>query len=221
MKKVKNRIKFSDILLYTVLALSVVHIIVLMLALFNVFTADFLKENNFNYIVAFVLVAICLALYICFLAIEHKNKLVFPEWFKIVFFIGFFVFTNVYYFFGLFSHLASLIIFNLALAFVINIIALSVFYNTQKTNNVLKATPTFTALSTFCYSVSFGAILETIICAFKLIVAKNSVFSTMSMVIIDMCILLFVSAVMALVYGISLSKQKVAINSCLIKYYND
>lgn len=219
-KTQKQSVKFSSILLWIVLVLSVAQIAILMLGLFGVMTPSFLDRAGFNYIVGFVLVALCLALYITLMVIEKKKNLIIPEWFKIVFYIGFYVFTNVYYYFGLYVTLAGLIVFYVYLAFVLNILALSVFFNTQKSeNNVLKTTTTFTALTTFTYAVSAGAMIETIISAFKIMFAKNSTFSSLSMFIIDICIIILVSIIMAIVYGTSLSKKKVVINKCLIKYY--
>lgn len=216
----KEKIKFSSILLWTVLGLSLVHLTFLLLGLFNVVTPSTLERENFNYILAFALVAICLILYIVFMVIEKTKKMIFPEWFKSIFFVGFYVFTNVYYYFGLFNTLAGLIVFYTFLAFVLNIIAVSVFYNTQKSEtNILKSTTTFTTITTFTYAVSAGAIIETIISAFKLIFAKESLYSTLSMVIVDLCIFILVSIIMAIIYATSLNKKKSIINACLIKYY--
>ena len=216
----KERIKLSSVLLWAVLGLSLVHFTFLLLGLFGVVTPACLERSSFNYILAFALVAICLALYILLMVIEKKKKMVMPEWFKNVFYIAFYVFTNVYYYFGLYGTLAGLIVFYVCLAFVLNIIALSIFFNTQKTDtNVLRTTNTFTALTTFTYAVAGGALIEVVISAFKLIFFKNSVFASLSMVIIDMCIIILVSLIMSIIYGASLSKKKTVINGCLIKYY--
>ena len=148
--------------------------------------------------------------------------MVMPEWFKDVFYIGFFVFTNIYYLFGLYSTLAGLIVFYVFLAFVLNIISLSIFFNIQKSEtNVLKTTTTYTVFTTFAYAVAFFAMVETIISAFKIIFTSSSAFATLSMLIIDMCIGVLVSLLIAIAFAISLSKKKRLINKCLIKYYKD
>lgn len=220
MKNMQNKIKLSSVLLWAVLALSLVHFSFLLLGLFGIIVPACLERSSFNYIVSFVLVAVCLILYIVLMVVEKKKKMIMPEWFKDVFYIGFYVFTNVYYYFGLFSTLAGLLVFYVCLAFVLNIIALSIFFNTQKNDsNVLRTTNTFTALTTFTYAVTGGALIETVVSAFKLILAKDSMFSTLSMVIIDMCVIVLVSIIMAIIYGSSLSKKKTIINGCLIKYY--
>ena len=220
MKNTQQKIKLSSVLLWAVLALSLVHFTFLLLGLFGIIVPACLEREGFNYILSFVLVAICLVLYVVLMVIEHKKKMVMPEWFKNVFYVGFYVFTNVYYYFGLYGTLAGLLIFYVCLAFVLNIISLSIFFNTQKTDsNVLRTTNTFTSLTTFTYAVTGGALIETIISAFKLIFAKNSVFSTLSMFIIDMCVIVLVSIIMAIIYGSSLSKKKTVINGCLIKFY--
>jgi len=216
-----KKITFSSILLYVVLALSLVHFTFIMLSLFNVLTPAFLESNNFNYVIGFVLVGVCLALYIILMFVEKSKKLSIPEWFKVVFYIGFYVFTNVYYFLGLYSTLAGLIVFYAYLAFVLNIIALSIFFNTQKSEtNILKTTTNYTVMTTFAYAITGGALIETIISAFKILLAKTSVFSTLSMLIIDMCTMILVSVIMAIIFALSLSKTKTIINKCLIKYYN-
>lgn len=218
--KNKESIKLSSILLWVVLGLSLVHFTFLLLGLFGIITPACLERDTFNYIVSFVLVAICLILYIILMVVEKKKKMIMPEWFKNVFYIGFYVFTNVYYYFGLYGTLAGLVVFYVYFAFVLNIISLSIFFNTQKSdNNVLSTTSTFTSLTTFTYAVTGGALIEVIITAFKLVFAKNSIFSTISMVIIDMCIIVLVSIIMAMIYGSSLSKKKKVINACLIKFY--
>ena len=216
----KGSIKLSSVLLWVVLGLSLVHFTFLLLGLFGIITPTCLERDTFNYIVSFVLVAVCLVLYIVLMVVEKKKKMIMPEWFKNVFYVGFYVFTNVYYYFGLYGTLAGLIVFYVYFSFVLNIISLSIFFNTQKSdNNVLSTTNTFTSLTTFTYAVTGGALIEVIITAFKLVFAKNSVFSTISMVIIDMCIIILVSIIMAMIYGSSLSKRKKVINACLIKFY--
>ena len=52
----KNKIHVSTILLYVVLAFSLIHLTFLLLSLLDVVKMSFLS-TNFNYIVAFVLVA--------------------------------------------------------------------------------------------------------------------------------------------------------------------
>ncbi|MBQ3158336.1 MAG: hypothetical protein IJB98_01435, partial [Clostridia bacterium] len=172
--KNKESIKLSSILLWVVLGLSLVHFTFLLLGLFGIITPACLERDTFNYIVSFVLVAICLILYIILMVVEKKKKMIMPEWFKNVFYIGFYVFTNVYYYFGLYGTLAGLVVFYVYFAFVLNIISLSIFFNTQKSdNNVLSTTNTFTSLTTFTYAVTGGALIEVIITAFKLVFAKN------------------------------------------------
>lgn len=221
MKKTNN-IKLSTILLYSALVFSVTHLTFLLLSLFNVVPMKFLDDIKFNYVIALVLVGICLLLYIAFMFIEKSKKLVIPEWFKDVFFVGFFVFTNIYYLFGLYSNIISLVIFYIYLTSVINIISLSIFFNIQKSEtNILKTTTTYTVFTTFTYSVALFAMLETVISAFKIVFVKTSTFATLSMVIIDMCIGILVSLLFAISFAISLTKRKKLINGCLIKYYNN
>lgn len=216
----KVNFKLSTTLLWSVLLFSLVHLTFLLLSLFNVVPMPFLEGIKFNYVVAFVLVGICLLLYIAFMLIEKSQKLNIPEWFKDVFYVGFFVFTNIYYLLGLYSNIISLVIFYVYLAFVLNIISLSIFFNIQKSEtNVLKTTVTYTTFTVFTYSVAFFAMIETIISALKLIIFKTSIFSAISYIVIDMCIGVLVSLIFAIAFAISMIKRKKLINGCLIKYY--
>ena len=217
----KTQIKLSTILLYLVLAFSLVHFTFLMLSLFDVVPMNHLADIRFNYVIAFVLVGICLLLYIALMFIEKSKKLVIPEWFKDVFYVGFFVFTNIYYLFGLYSTFTGLAVFYVYLAFVLNIISLSIFFNIQKSEtNVLKTTTTYTTFTVFTYSVAMFAMLETIISAFKLMINASEAFMALSTVILNMCIGVLVSLIFAIVFALSLTKSKRLINKCLIKYYN-
>ena len=220
MKKIN--IKLSTILLYTVLAFSVIHSLFLILSLFSVVPMPFLEKINFNYVTAFVLVGVSLLLYVGFMFIEKSKKLVIPEWFKDVFYVGFFIFTNIYYLFGLYSNIASLIVFYIYLALVLNIISLSIFFNIQKSEtNVLKTTTTYTVFTTFTYSVALFAMIETVISAFKIIFFNKSVFTSLNSLVINMCTGVLVSLIFALAFALSLTKKKKFIKKCLIKYYNN
>ncbi len=218
----EKKFSFSNFLLWAVLVLSVAHLVFLLLGVFNVLTPKCLTREYFNYILAFVLVALCLCLYICLMVIESKKKLIIPEWFKVVFYVGFYVFTNVYYYFGLYGSVAGLIVFYVFFAFVLNIIALAVFFNTQKSEtNVLKTSTTFTTLTTFTYAVSAGAILEVLVSAVKMIFFSKTMFATLQMMIIEMCVVILVSIVMAILFSLSMIRTKALINNCLIKFYKE
>lgn len=218
----KKQIKLSSILLWTTLSLSPIHFAFLMLGLFGIITPACLERNTFNYIVSFVLVAVCLSLYIVFMIIEKKNKLIFPEWFKNMLYIGLYIFTNIYYYFGLYQNIIGLIVFYAYLGVLFNIISLAIFFNTQKSaDNSVKASNTFVSITTFAYSLTFGVMLEIIVATLKLIFIKNTKYATLSVFIIEMCVVVLVSVVMAIIFYRSLSRKKQVINNCLIKYYNE
>lgn len=219
----KNNTKkfvFSSFLLYLALVLSVAHLTFLVLGLFGVLTPSYLKREFFNYIVAFILLILCLALYITIMVVEKKGKLFIPEWIKVVLYLGFYIFTNIYYYFGFFGNIAGLIILYAYLTFVINIIALAVFFNTQKNDsNTVKSSPAFITISVFSYSVACGAIIEVLVSAVKMIFFSSTMFASLSMSIIDMCVVILISIIMAIIFALSLGKTKTLINNCLIKYY--
>lgn len=219
-RKSTKKILFSSVLMYLALILSLAHVTFLLLSLFGVLDVSYLKREFFNYIVAFVLLIVCLALYLTVLILEKKSKLFIPEWFKIILYICIYVFTNIYYYFGLYSSIAGLIIFYICFAFVVNIISLALFYNTQKNeSNTLKSSPTFTTITVFSYSVAIGTIFEVLASAVKMIFFSTTIFASLSMFIIDMCVIVLVSILMAIAFAMSLNKTKSLINKCLIKYY--
>ena len=214
-----KKIKLSNILLYTALALSGVWIVLLTLGAFKVFDLSALAGKNFNYIAAYVIVIVGLLLYIGFMFIEKIKGLIIPEWFKNLFYISFFIFTNVYYFFGLYGTIAGLIIFDVCLACLLNIAAVSIFYNTQKDEkNSVKTTNKFLSLTTFSYAVSGGTIYLIIAGIIKIISKSSALLSSLAILVTEMSVILFVSIIFALMFILSMKRERRLINSCLIKY---
>lgn len=220
MKIENKKNKFISILIYSLLALSLVHCTFLLLGLFDVLTPDCLSRETFNYILAFVLCAVLVGLYVLFAFIENKKNLVVPTWFKIVLFVGLYVFTNVYYYFGLYTHLAGIIVAYVFLAVVLNIFALATFFNSQKTEaGYLKASNTYTCFTVFATTLCFATIFEIFVSTLKIIFIKTSTFASLSMMVLDLCVVVLVSLVFAVLFSISLAKSKKFINGCLIKVY--
>lgn len=220
MKIENKKNKFISILIYSLLALSLVHCTFLLLGLFDVLTPDCLSRETFNYILAFILCAVLIGLYVLFAFIENKKNLVVPTWFKIVLFVGLYVFTNVYYYFGLYTHLAGIIVAYVFLAVVLNIFALATFFNSQKTEaGYLKASNTYTCFTVFATTLCFATIFEIFVSTLKIIFIKTSTFASLSMMVLDLCVVVLVSLVFAVLFSISLAKSKKFINGCLIKVY--
>jgi len=73
----KNK-KPSLIVLSLSLGLSVAFLVLLCLGLFGVVVPPWIKDSSFNFMFAFVLVALNLALDIVFMVIETKQKLYSP-----------------------------------------------------------------------------------------------------------------------------------------------
>ena len=212
----KNK-KPSLVVLSLSLGLSVAFLVLLNLGLFNVVVPSWIKNSSFNYMVGFVLVALNLILDITFMVIEAKKKLDIPEWFRVVFFIGFFVFTNVYYYFGLYSIIYTEILFYIYLSVVLSILAISVFYNIQKNeNNQIKTSNAYASVTTFTYSTSIFLIIETIVTAIKIISGQGIQTGLLSF-LIHSCVCIFSSLIIAVAFHVSLSRQKKFINACLIR----
>lgn len=211
--------KLPTILLYTFLGLSGAWLIVLTLGLFNVFNLTAIAGANFNYIGAFVIVLVGLGLYILFMFAEKWRSWIVPTWFKCLFFVAFFVFSNVYYFFGLYQTIAGLVIFDICLAALLNIAAVSLFYNTQKdAKNAVKTTDKFLCFSTFCYAVTGGVVYQVIALLVKVIGKTQGLFASLALVVTELSIFVAVSLVFALFFALSMKGKRKFVNACLVKY---
>lgn len=216
----QNR-KPSYITLCLSLGLSVALFVFLLLGLFGVIVPSWIEEASFNYLFAFFLILLNLLLNILFMVIEKKNLLDFPEWLRVVFFVGFFVFTGLYYYFGLYTIIYTEIIAYVYLAFVLSILSLSIFFNLQKSDkNVVKTSNTYVATSTFAYSTAMFLIIETIVSAFKIVIHHNSVTNGLLVFLMNSCVVILVSLILSIVFYESLKKSKKFINACLIKVNN-
>lgn len=212
--------KLTPWLLYSALVLSGLWIILLSLGMFEVLDYSKVIGANFNYIVAFVIVIVGLLLYIGFMFIEKIRNLDIPAWFKNLFYIAFFVFTNIYYFFGLYGKIAGLIIFDIYFASLINILAVSLFYNTQKdAKNTVKTTDKFLVFSCFCYASTAVLVYEVLVSAIKCIAKSTGLFASLALFVTEASTMLCVSFVFALVFALSMKKSRRLINNCLIKYF--
>lgn len=206
----------ANITLIVMLVLTVVHLLVLTLGIFGVVELSLYK--GFNYIVAYVMILLCLALFILSFFVTMLKNIYIPSWFRIVFYIAFFLFTNTYYIIGGYRNIASIIIFFAYLSFLITIINVSVFYNTQKDEkNRLKTSKNYIVTSLFFYSIGTSCILELIITAIKSFAFPKFIFTTLNTFIVEMSTMILVSIILCVLFYLSLSKTKRFINSCLIK----
>ena len=216
----QNR-KPSYITLCVSLSLSVALFVFLLLGLFGILVPSWIQESSFNYLLAFFLILINLLLNILFMIIEKRNLLTIPEWFRVVFFIGFFVFTGVYYYFGLYLIIYTEIIAYIYLAVVLTILSLSIFFNLQKSDkNVVKTSNAYAAISTFTYSTAMFLIIETIVSAFKIVIHHNNVTNGLLIFLINSCVVILTSLILSIMFYESIKKSKKLINACLIKVNN-
>ena len=189
MKKISRPELACTLTLSGVLVATVVHIILITLNLFGV--TNFNVPANFNYIFAYILTIVCLALYFFGFFVAKFKKVIFPAWLRILFYI----------------------------AFLINVLSVSIFYNAQKDDkNRLKSSNKFIVLSVFCYSVAFSTFAEFIISAVKVIFFKSAATTTLLAYVISVSSMLVVNIALAVAFLISLKKTKKFINACLVKY---
>ena len=217
MKKTNKSEIFCNITLSAVLVATAIHILILTLNLFGVIS--FGVPRNFNYIFAYILTIICLGLYIFGFAVSKFKRIIFPAWLRIFFYIAFFLFTNVYYLMGLYTRAFTIMLFYAYIGFLISVLSVSIFYNTQKDEkNKLKSTNKFISLSVFCYSVAFASIAQFIISLVKVIFFGNAATSVLSVYVISIASMLITISALSIAFYISLRKSKKFINACLVKY---
>lgn len=205
-----------NITLICTLAFSCIHLLLLTLNLCGV--ARFELHENFNYIVAYILVIVSLALYIFGFNIYKLANLYIPSWFRMMFYIAFYLFTNVYYILGWFNSLVGLIFFFAYIAFLTCIISLSIYFNTQKDEkNKLKIAPKSLIASVFCYSIACNALLQFVINLIKVIFFESYKYTTLSAYLIEFGTMIAVCSVVLISFALSLAGTKTYINACLIK----
>lgn len=208
-----------NITLICTLSFTCIHLLLLTLNLFGV--TRFGLNHGFSYIVAYILVIACLALYILGFYIYRFSRLYVPTWFRMLFYIAFYLFTNVYYILGWFSSILGLIFFYAYIAFLMCIISLSIYFNTQKDDkNKLKIAPRSLITSVFFYSIAGNSILQFIVNIIKVAFFKTYKFATLSTYLVEFGTMLGVSVIVAIVFAISLAQTKTFINACLIKINN-
>ena len=197
------------------LALSALYFIFLLLCLFNVFDVSGVINPNFNYFLAFSLIIVCLALYVISLFIEEKRKLSVPTWLACSFYLSFFLFTNIYYFFGLYSYIFPMLIFYIALGVLISILSLSVYYNNLKElNGTLANKNNFIGYVLFAISISISTLIAFVINLVKYLINQNI---NITVYFLSSFGLLILSAfVFAILFTLSINRKKKFANACLI-----
>lgn len=207
----------TNITLICVLVFSCIHLLILTLNLFGATNLEF--GDNFNYIFAYFLVVLSLALYILsFTLIKYKRWFI-PSWLKILFFVAFFVFTNVYYITGAFANIFADVLMFVYLGFLISIISVSLFYNAQKDEkNRLKSTQKYIVTSIVMFSLAISFVVEFLAIMVKCFFIPDFVLSTLPAIVAEAGTLLLTTVIMAILFNLSLSKTKKFINSCLIKH---
>ena len=208
-----------NITLICTLSFTCIHLLLLTLNLFGV--TRFGLNYGFSYIVAYILVIASLALYIFGFYIYRFSNLYVPAWFRMLFYIAFYLFTNVYYILGWFSSLLGLIFFFAYVSFLMCIISLSIYFNTQKDDkNKLKIAPRSLISSVFFYSIAGNAMLQFVINLIKVIFFKSYKLATLSVYLVEFGTMIAVSVAVSIIFAISLARSKTLINSCLIKANN-
>lgn len=208
-----------NITLICVLAFTICHLVILTLSMFNVL--DITLPKNFSYIWAYILVVLCLTLYIFGFFVANFKKIEFPKWLRIMFYIAFFVFTNVYYILGLQRNIFFYLFMMIYVGFLIDIVSVSIFYNIQKDEkNRLRSSAKYIIVNTLCYAVALSSIFGLLINIIKIAFLPKFIFSTLVMMVAEIGTLVLVSIIVAIIFALSLKYNKVIINACLVKTNN-
>ena len=86
----------SKIFIYSSIAISAIWAIFLALGVFGALDVKSIAGAHFNYIAALIIDIVGILFYVGFVFVEKIRNLTIPEWFKVLFYIAFLVFTNVY-----------------------------------------------------------------------------------------------------------------------------
>ena len=144
-----------------------------------------------------------------------------PAWFRMLFYIAFFLFTNVYYIVNWFNTLLGLIFFYAYISFLACIISLSIYFNSQKDDkNKLRIAPKSLITSVFFYAIAGNALVQFVVNLVKVIAFKNYEFSTLSVYLIEFGVMIGITVVVTIAFALSLARTKRFINACLIKIDN-
>lgn len=207
-----------NITLIAVLVFSAIHFLLITLNLFGVINLNI--REGFNYILGYIMIIICLALYILGFFISRFKRIVFPQWLRICFYVAFYLFTNVYYILGLHDNVFGIIFLYAYLAFLANIVSVSVFYNIQKDEKYrLKTSKAFITTSIFFYSLGALFVVELLTAVMTAFIPLGLATATLSSVVIELSSMLLVTIIMSIIFDVSLSKKKWFINICLVKTY--
>ena len=198
------------------LALSALYFGFLMLGLFNVINISGILGKNFNYLLAFAAIVACLGIYTISLFIENHNALDVPTWLSCTFYVCFFVFTNIYYLFGLYDILITNLLFYVALSVLIGILSLSIYYNCLKDNDgYLENKINFTAFMLFCISTALSVCFSLVVMFIKFMLNTNTNLTTHTLT--SFAIMLLSACLLSIIFHTSIKTDKKFANACLIR----
>ena len=205
-----------NIALIVVLLFTAIHLVIVTLGFFTKINIEI--YDDFNFVIAYVLIVLCLALYILSFFTYKLTNVYMPSWFRILFYVAFFLFTNVYYICGWYLSIVGLLFFYAYSAFLISSICLSVYFNVEKDNkNKLKTVPKHLIVNVYFYSVAVGSIFQLLVNLVKVVFFPHYEFSTLPTYLYEFGTMFTVTTIMILLFALSLYSSKKFINACLVK----
>lgn len=210
----KMKVKVSDVFLYSAILITFGFLIFTIVDLFrSVSTKEFTIYTK-NFLLTFSMIVVATVVYLLLLYFE-RGKLKYPEWFKSFIVVSVLIFFIVYPFFNLFTIIYFDILFNIVIGIVSSIIGVSIFYNYLKNDkNNLKAKPVMVVFFSFMFAITTAVFIELIEVFINIL--KKSETLIISGDIIDICVIIATSLILNIMFYISLRKQKILINGCLI-----
>lgn len=210
----KLKIKVSDIFLYSAILLTFGFLIFTIVDLFRSVSVKELTVYTKNFLLTFSMIVIATVIYLLLMYFE-RGRLKYPEWFKCFVIVSVLVFFLVYPFFGLYTIIYFDIIFNTVLGFLLSIVGVSIFYNYLRSDkNNLRARPVMVVFFSFMFATTIAVIIELIEALVNIIQKSSSIIASGDL--IDICVILGSSLIINILFYISLRKEKVIINGCLI-----
>ena len=205
-----------NIALIVVLLFTVAHLVIVTLGFFTKINIEIYDE--FNFVIAYILIILSLALYILGFFTYKLTNVYMPSWFRIMFYVAFFLFTNTYYICGWYMSLVGLIFFFAYVAFLVSIICLSVYFNVEKDNkNKLKTVPKHLIVNVYFYSVAICSIFQLLVNFVKAVLFPYYELSTLAVYLFEFGTMFVITTIMILLFALSLYSSKRFINACLIK----
>lgn len=193
--------------------------LVITLGLFTFFVLNFFNVFKvwlaIPYYVIFILLIVATVINLLTIIVEKKRKFYISSLVKMLLFCSIIAFVVIYPAFGLYEKEVFIYIYQIFVSLVLSIFGVSIFFNSMKTkDNIVKARPMFIILFSYSFSVCISVMIECIKSG-VLILLNQTV--TVKLFIINILMSVALSIFYNFIFYISLKRDKIAINYCIIE----